>query len=103
MRIAVCSDTHDHIPHLRRAITLANQEGAELLIHCGDPVSPFMLPYLDHCNGKAHCIYGRKSGDQHPIASRCSQPGTIHHHGAHASLVAGSLGIAIVHYPRWAR
>lgn len=104
MRIAVCSDTHDHIPHLRRAITLANQEGAELLIHCGDLISPFMLPYLDHFNGQVHLIYGNNSGDQHLIASRCSQPGsTIHHHGTHASLVAGSLRIAIEHYPRWAR
>jgi hypothetical protein len=60
MRIAVLSDSHDHIPHFRRAVLGANQEGAELLIHCGDLISPFMLTYLESFNGQAHLIYGNK-------------------------------------------
>lgn len=104
MRIAVCSDSHDHIPHLRRAIKYANQEGAELLIHCGDLISPFMLPYLEDFNGQVHLIYGNNGGDQHLIASRCNQSGgKIEHHGSHANLIAGPLHIAIEHYPRWAK
>jgi putative phosphoesterase len=104
MRIAVLSDSHDHIPHLRRAVLGANQEGAELLIHCGDLISPFMLTYLESFNGQAHLIYGNNAGDQHLISSRCASPDSrIQHHGTHGTLVAGGLRIAIEHYPKWAR
>jgi len=104
MRIAVLSDSHDHILNLKQAVLCANREGAELLIHCGDLISPFMLPYLEQFNGPVHAIYGNNSGDQHLIASRCAAPAsTITHHGGHGTLVAGSWRIAIEHYPRWAR
>jgi uncharacterized protein len=103
MRIAVLSDSHDHILNLRQAVTRANQEGAELLIHCGDLISPFMLPVLEQFRGQIHAIYGNNSGDQHLIATRCADSGSrIKHHGSHGTLSAGNWRIAIEHYPRWA-
>lgn len=104
MRIAILSDSHDHITHLRRAVHLANQEGAELLLHCGDLISPFMLAYLDQFNGDSHLIYGNNGGDHHLIATRCAAPDSrLRHHGTHGTLTAGNLRIALEHYPRWAR
>ena len=104
MRIAICSDSHDHIPNLRRAVSLANQEGADLLLHCGDLISPFMLPYLAAFHGPVHLIYGNNPGDQHMIASRCTLEFTnLHHHGHHAAFTAQSTRIAINHYPELAR
>jgi len=104
MRIAVVSDSHDHIPNLRQAVLRANQEGAELLIHCGDLISPFMLPCLERFNGQVHVIFGNNSGDQHLIASRCAAPGSrIRHHGTHGAFTVDALRIAIEHCPRWAR
>ncbi|MCL2457707.1 MAG: metallophosphoesterase [Desulfobulbus sp.] len=104
MRIAVLSDSHDHVPNLRRAVLRTNWEGAEMLIHCGDLISPFMLPYLEQFNGPAHVIYGNNAGDRHLIASRCAaSAGPIAHHGDHGILVAASWRIAIEHYPNWAR
>lgn len=104
MRIAVLSDSHDHIPNLHRAVRLANREGAEILIHCGDLISPFMLPYLGAFGGQVHLIYGNNAGDQHLISSRCAMnPGKIRHHGFHGAIVAGSIRIAFNHYPELAR
>lgn len=104
MRIAICSDSHDHIPNLHRAVGLANREGAELLLHCGDLISPFMLPYLAGFNGPVHLIYGNNPGDQHLIASRCALSfENLHHHGPHGTFTAGSLRIALIHYPELAR
>ena len=104
MRIAILSDSHDQIPNLKRAVLLANSENAELLLHCGDLISPFMLPCLDRFNGPVHLIYGNNPGDQHLIAARC---GTlfprIHHHGTHGSFQVGTLRIALCHYPEQAR
>jgi putative phosphoesterase len=104
MRIAILSDSHDHIPNLKRAVRLANSEDAELLIHCGDLISPFMLPCLDGFNGPVHLIYGNNPGDQHLIAARCATDfPRLHHHGTHGSFQAGALRIGICHYPDQAR
>ncbi len=104
MLIAILSDSHDHIPNLQRAVSLANREGAELLIHCGDLISPFMLKYLHAFQGPVHLIYGNNAGDQHLISSRCATAfDNIQHHGLHGTIVSGSLRIAFNHYPELAR
>ena len=104
MRIAIVSDSHDHIPNLQRAVSRANREGAELLIHCGDLISPFMLPYLHAFHGQVHLIYGNNAGDQHLISSRCATAfNNIRHHGFHGDIVTGTLRIAFNHYPELAR
>jgi uncharacterized protein len=43
MKIGVLSDTHDRIETTREAIRLLTEQGAELLLHCGDIVSPSIL------------------------------------------------------------
>ena len=104
MHIAILSDSHDHIPNLQRAVSLANREGAELLIHCGDLISPFMLTYLHAFQGPVHLIYGNNAGDQHLISSRCATAfDNIQHHGFHGTIVSSSLRIAFNHYPELAR
>ncbi len=103
MKIAILSDSHDHIPNLIRAVQLANETGAELLLHCGDLISPFMLTYLHKFKGNIHLIYGNNAGDQHLISSRC---GTmferITHHGIAMDLEADGLRIGCHHYPELA-
>lgn len=103
MRIAVFSDSHDHVANLHRAVQLAKQQRAEMLLHCGDLISPFMLPYLQAFGGPVHLIYGNNIGDQHLIASRCGTTfDNIRHHGVHGTLSVGTLRIAFNHYPELA-
>ncbi len=100
MLIAICSDSHDHIPNLHRAVQLANREGAELLIHCGDLISPFMLPRLHAFQGQVHLIYGNNAGDQHLISSRCATMfDNITHHGLKGVVEAGGRRLCFIHYP----
>lgn len=103
MLIAIASDSHDQIPNLQRAVRRANQEDAQLLIHCGDLISPFMLNQLHAFQGDVHLIYGNNAGDRHLIATRCAATAGMHHHGCHGTLTAGSLRIALQHYPEPAR
>lgn len=104
MRIAVLSDSHDQIPNLHAAVNRANKAQADVLIHCGDLISPFMLGYLSHFAGPVHLIYGNNVGDQHLIAARCgSRYPNITHHGSHGKITLGDWHIAFVHYPRLAR
>jgi len=104
MIIAILSDSHDHIPNLHRAVLRANREDAEILIHCGDLISPFMLPKLHAFDGQVHLIYGNNAGDQHLISSRCATEfANITHHGLQGDVEADGLKICFIHYPHTGR
>ncbi len=104
MRIAIMSDTHDHIANLRAAVTYCNAYGVSLLIHCGDLISPFMLDEPAQFGGAAHLVYGNNAGDQHLISQWCgNRYPSISHHGTFGAVEAGGLKIAFTHYPQLAR
>lgn len=64
MKIGVISDTHDQIDKIEKAVELLNNEAIELVIHCGDWVSPFaLLPYQKlRCPIKG--VFGNNDGDK---------------------------------------
>ena len=104
MKIAILSDSHDYIPNLTAAVVYCNAYSINLLIHCGDLISPFMLPELARFGGAIHLIYGNNVGDQHLISQECGTrfPG-INHHGVMGVVEAGGKKIAFHHYPQVAR
>ena len=104
MKIAIISDSHDQVLNMRAAVEAANQAGAQMLIHCGDLISPFMLKELAKFAGAVHLIYGNNVGDQHIISSQCGvKYPTINHHGILGFVEAGGRKIAFNHYPEMAR
>jgi len=104
MRIAILSDTHDHIANLRAAVTYCNAYNVAMMVHCGDLISPFMLDELARFGGAVHLIYGNNVGDQHLISQQCgTRFPTISHHGAFGAVEAGGRRLAFVHYPELAR
>lgn len=104
MRIAILSDTHDHIVNLRTAVKYCNAYSVSMIIHCGDLISPFMLDELARFSGAVHLIYGNNAGDQHLISQSCGiRFPTISHHGILGAVEAGGLKIAFTHYPQMAR
>ncbi len=104
MRIAILSDTHDHIPNLRSAVIYCNAYGVQMMIHCGDLISPFMLIELAEFSGAVHLIYGNNVGDQHLISQSCgTKYANITHHGTLGAVEAGGVKFAFNHYPQLAR
>lgn len=47
MLVGIISDTHDHLQGLKKALDIFKERKIELLIHCGDWVSPFALEFFD--------------------------------------------------------
>jgi len=64
MRIAVMSDSHDHLENLRNALNLIKAENAEKIIHCGDFVAPFVLNELITAGIAVNGVFGNNDGDQ---------------------------------------
>lgn len=99
MKIAIMSDTHDHIANLRSAFTEIRKHGAEAIIHCGDFVSPFMVEELALLGLPVFCVFGNNDGDRVKLvknASECGVPFIFHSDVARFEL--DRCRIAVTHF-----
>lgn len=103
MLAAVLSDTHDHIGNLRRALSLASERGAGLLIHCGDLVSPFMLRELAAFGGPVHVVFGNNEGDILLLSRVAAGLPNLTLHGLLGQLELEGKHFAFTHTPELAR
>ena len=81
MKIAVISDTHDHLENSDKAIDIINGAGADALIHCGDLCSPFVLDHLAAFTGPVHMVFGNNEGDRFTIGKVSLEFPNIKIHG----------------------
>ena len=99
MKIAVMSDSHDHLENIEKTVALAAEKGADILIHCGDICSPFVMDRLAPFTGPVHVVFGNNDGDPMTIsriAERFSNI-TVHHH---TGVIETDMGlVAFTHYP----
>ena len=103
MKIAVLSDSHDHTPLLRAAVTRALDAGAHALLHCGDLVAVSTLEKVYAGEIPMHVIHGNNIGDPAALArlARGAFPG-VQYHGQDATLTLGGKRVFVVHYPHYA-
>ena len=47
MVLGVMSDTHDHLDNVKKALTLFKDRNVDIVVHCGDIISPFCLDLLN--------------------------------------------------------
>ena len=64
MKIALISDTHDHLEHVGQALEVFAEARAEVLIHAGDFVSPFTAQRIATFDGPIYAVYGNCDGDR---------------------------------------
>ena len=103
MKIAVMSDSHDHLENVDKAVSLAMEKGAAVLLHCGDICSPFVMDRLAVFEGQVHVVLGNNDGDPMTISAVAARfPNlTVHHHTG--TFEAGGGLIAFTHYPEHGR
>lgn len=103
MKLAVLSDSHDNIWKVREAIPYLQQ--IEVLLHCGDLCSPFMIKEFANPLGKIpiHIVWGNNEGDTYTISKVAQSFSNVQLHGALAEVEFGGLRIAVNHYPRIAQ
>ncbi|MBW9222172.1 MJ0936 family phosphodiesterase [Methanothermococcus sp. SCGC AD-155-C09] len=64
MKIGIISDTHDHLVNIRQSVDIFNRENVELVIHCGDFVSLFVIKEFEKLNAKIFAVYGNNDGER---------------------------------------
>lgn len=102
MRIAVCSDIHDNIWVLERALEQMRQ--AHALVFCGDFCAPFTLVQIaEGFTGPVHVVWGNNDGDRWLLTRQASRFAHVELHGDLADLELGGLRVAVHHFPQVAR
>ena len=64
MLLGILSDTHDQLARTIRAVAILREQGAEVLIHCGDLLGP---PIVAACSILPfHFVFGNNDADDVP-------------------------------------
>lgn len=96
MNIGVISDTHDNVEAIERATEIFEDEGVEIVLHCGDFVAPLMLNYFSEF--ELHGVLGNNDGDAATLQSVFDDLGDESElHGRFASLEFDGLSFAMLH------
>ncbi|QAA76308.1 MAG: hypothetical protein BIP78_0542 [Candidatus Bipolaricaulis sibiricus] len=98
MRIGVVSDTHDHLDRLRRALEVCRKEGAALVLHAGDFISPFTAVPFVETGLSLIGVFGNNDGDVRHLQERFRGCGELHA-GPHELGLAGRR-VVLMHEPR---
>ena len=103
-KIAILSDSHDHLWNLDIALQQIAASGAQVLIHCGDLCAPFMLDRLGQgFAGPIHMVFGNNDGDGRLLHTIAAKYAHVTLHGIYAELAVAGRQVAVIHYPEPAR
>jgi putative phosphoesterase len=63
MQIGVVSDTHDNLDIAQAAVDYFAAEGVEMVVHCGDIISPFTARLFDTDDFDFYAVRGNNDGE----------------------------------------
>ncbi|PCR91784.1 metallophosphoesterase family protein [Natrinema ejinorense] len=96
MNIGIISDTHDNAEATERATEIFQEEGVEIVLHCGDFVAPLMVPYFE--TFELHGVLGNNDGDVANLQAAFDSLGSESQlHGRFADLEFDGLSFAALH------
>lgn len=103
VRLAILSDTHDHLWVLRDA--LPQIAAADVVLHCGDVCSPPLLQALaEGARGKpVHVVWGNSDTAARQMEQAAQALANLTCHGRLAELTLDEVRVAFHHYPETAR
>lgn len=71
MKIAIISDSHDHLEHLQKAVEIIKKQGIETVLHLGDYVSPFSIPPF--AGLKLIGVFGNNDGEKAGLTKKFAE------------------------------
>ena len=102
MKICIVSDSHDRADALTQAVQAAKDEGAQVVIHCGDLIGTQTMRGALATGLSVHLVHGNNIGDQLSLARWVRERnGQFEYHGPDARLELGGRKIFAVHYPEY--
>ncbi len=97
MRIGLISDTHDRQRRIEVAVDRFASAGLDLVLHAGDYVSPFTVPWLAALHLPLVGVLGNNDGDHALLAERFAGQDGFDLRGDFARIEADGAVIALLH------
>lgn len=103
MKLCIVSDSHDRAEPLLQAVRVAQDRGAEAVIHCGDLIGTHTLRPALALGLPLHLIHGNNLGDPAALHKlEQASGGQLRYHGPDARIELHGRRIFVVHYPEYA-
>ncbi len=77
MRIGIFADAHDHVDHVRLAVSEFNRQECKLVVFAGDFVSPIVVPPLRKLVCPVMACFGDNEGNRVGISGGMRIVGTV--------------------------
>ena len=104
MKIAVISDTHDHMNNILQAVSIINERKVNALIHCGDYVAPFVKRWFDKLGEsikkKFFGVFGNNDGERLFLKQNLGQICQFAQNGNELIIELGGKRIFVSHMPK---
>ena len=94
--MGLMSDTHDRLPLVDEAVKRFNEEKAELVLHAGDYVAPFVAAHFKPLKARLIGVFGNNDGDRLLLRKKFFEIGA-EIRGKFAYVTANELKIALLH------
>ncbi|WP_396610703.1 metallophosphoesterase [Haloferax sp. S1W] len=91
MKLGVVSDTHDNLDYVKAAVAYFEAEAVDVVVHCGDIVSPFSATPFD-ADFDFHAVRGNNDGEW-KLREIVASFGTYHDDFAHLTLDGDEIAV----------
>jgi putative phosphoesterase len=99
VRIGVVSDTHNHLPNVRRIVELLNAARVDRVVHTGDITQAKTLDALAGLEAPLLGVFGNNDLERAALEAAAARHGFVFSDGPLRALWAGRR-IVVVHDPR---
>jgi len=104
MKIAVISDTHDHMNNILQAVSIINERKINAVIHCGDYVAPFVKKWFDKLDESIKKnffgVFGNNDGERLSLKQNLGQICQFPQNGNELIIELGGKRIFVSHMPQ---
>ncbi len=97
LKVGIMSDTHDNLPLIDKAVQRLNLENADLVLHAGDYIAPFVIPRFKPLKARMIGVFGNNDGDHELMRKRLGDAPNMEIRGFFAQIMVDKLRIAMVH------
>jgi len=96
MIVGIMADTHDHLPLVDKAVKVLNEQNAELVLHAGDYIAPFVVPHFKPLKAKFIGVFGNNDGERNGLEKKFREI-DAEIHGNFADVTVDGIKIALLH------
>jgi len=81
MKIGILTDTHENMNKIRKAVEIFNSAKVDMVLHCGDIISPITTKEFKDLKAPMHLVFGNNDGERVFLVEKFKGIGEFHQPG----------------------